>query len=42
MRLVNYKGRATIVVRGRAVDVEHATGGQLSSNPTQWETEAPL
>jgi 2,4-diketo-3-deoxy-L-fuconate hydrolase len=33
MRLANYKGRATIVVDGRAVDVEHATGGQLSSNP---------
>ena len=33
MRLANYKGRATIVVRGRAVDVEHATGGQLSSEP---------
>ena len=33
MRLANYKGRAAIVVRGHAVDVEHATGGQLRSDP---------
>ena len=33
MRLANYQGRATIVVHGHAVDVEHATGGQLSSDP---------
>ena len=33
MRLANYQGRATIVVHGHAVDVEHATGGQLHSDP---------
>ncbi|MGB8858625.1 MAG: fumarylacetoacetate hydrolase family protein [Ilumatobacteraceae bacterium] len=33
MRLANYQGRATIVVHGRAVDVERATAGQLSSDP---------
>ncbi len=33
MRLANYKGRAAIVVRGHVVDVEHATGGQLGSDP---------
>jgi 2,4-didehydro-3-deoxy-L-rhamnonate hydrolase len=33
MRLANYQGRATIVVDGRAVDVEQASGGALGSDP---------
>jgi 2-keto-4-pentenoate hydratase/2-oxohepta-3-ene-1,7-dioic acid hydratase in catechol pathway len=33
MRLANYRGRATIVVDGRAVDVEQASGGRLGSDP---------
>lgn len=33
MRLANYQGRATIVVAGRAVDVERASQGTLSSDP---------
>ncbi len=33
MRLANYQGRATIVVDGRAVDVERASDGALGSDP---------
>ncbi len=33
MRLANLAGRATIVIDGRAVDVEQASGGALSSDP---------
>lgn len=33
MRLANLAGRATVVVAGRAVDVERASGGALSSDP---------
>lgn len=33
MRLANYEGRSTIVVAGRAVDVERASHGTLSSDP---------
>lgn len=33
MRLANFRGRATIVVQGRAVDVERASGGALGSDP---------
>ena len=33
MRLANLRGRATIVVQGRAVDVERASGGALGSDP---------
>lgn len=33
MRLANYAGRATIVVDGRAVDVERASNGTLASDP---------
>ncbi len=33
MRLANYAGRATIVVDGHAVDVEQASGEQLTSDP---------
>lgn len=33
MRLANYEGRATIVVGGRAVDVEQASAGALGSDP---------
>ena len=33
MRLANYGGRATIVVDGRAVDVERASAGLLGSDP---------
>ena len=33
MRLANYAGRATIVVDGRAVDVERASAGLLGSDP---------
>lgn len=33
MRLANVAGRATLVVDGRAVDVEQASGGALSSDP---------
>ncbi|MFT3853006.1 MAG: fumarylacetoacetate hydrolase family protein [Ilumatobacteraceae bacterium] len=33
MRLANYEGRATIVVDGRAIDVERASAGVLGSDP---------
>ncbi len=33
MRLANYEGRATIVVGGRAVDIERASSGVLGSDP---------
>lgn len=33
MRLANLGGRSTVVVQGRAVDVEQASGGLLSSDP---------
>jgi 2-keto-4-pentenoate hydratase/2-oxohepta-3-ene-1,7-dioic acid hydratase in catechol pathway len=33
VRLANVNGRAAVVVDGRAVDVEHATGGELPSDP---------
>ena len=33
MRLANHAGRATVVVDGRAVDVETASGGSLGSDP---------
>jgi 2-keto-4-pentenoate hydratase/2-oxohepta-3-ene-1,7-dioic acid hydratase in catechol pathway len=33
MRLANHEGRATIVVDGRAVDVERASAGALGSDP---------
>jgi 2,4-diketo-3-deoxy-L-fuconate hydrolase len=33
MRLANNDGRATIVIEGRAVDVERASGGSLGSDP---------
>lgn len=33
MRLANYAGRATIVLDGHAIDVEQASGEQLSSDP---------
>ncbi|MEZ5273139.1 MAG: fumarylacetoacetate hydrolase family protein [Ilumatobacteraceae bacterium] len=33
MRLANYQGRATIVVQGRAVDVEKASNGAMGSDP---------
>jgi 2-keto-4-pentenoate hydratase/2-oxohepta-3-ene-1,7-dioic acid hydratase in catechol pathway len=33
MRLANSAGRATIIVDGRAVDVEQASGGALGSDP---------
>lgn len=33
MRLANYRGRATVVVDGRAVDVEQASGGSLGNDP---------
>ena len=33
MRLANYEGRATIVLDGRAVDVERASNGTLGSDP---------
>ncbi|MEO5901315.1 MAG: fumarylacetoacetate hydrolase family protein [Ilumatobacteraceae bacterium] len=33
MRLANHDGRATIVIDGRAVDVELASGGSLGSDP---------
>jgi 2-keto-4-pentenoate hydratase/2-oxohepta-3-ene-1,7-dioic acid hydratase in catechol pathway len=33
MRLANHDGRATIVIDGRAVDVEQASGGALGSDP---------
>jgi 2,4-diketo-3-deoxy-L-fuconate hydrolase len=33
VRLANLAGRATIVVDGRAVDVERASGGRLGSDP---------
>jgi len=33
MRLANHDGRATIVIEGRAVDVERASGGALGSDP---------
>ena len=33
MRLANLNGRAAVVVDGRVVDVEHATGGDLPSDP---------
>ncbi|MCU1502081.1 MAG: fumarylacetoacetate hydrolase family protein [Ilumatobacteraceae bacterium] len=33
MRLANHDGRATIVIEGRAVDVERASGGGLGSDP---------
>jgi 2,4-diketo-3-deoxy-L-fuconate hydrolase len=33
MRLANYEGRATIALDGRAVDVERASNGTLSSDP---------
>ena len=33
MRLANYDGRATIVVQGRAVDVEKASNGAMGSDP---------
>src|SRR4051794_7260292 len=33
MRLANLAGRATVVVDGRAVDVEQASDGRLSSDP---------
>lgn len=35
MRMANLDGRATLVVDGRAVDVERASGGSLSSDPMQ-------
>ena len=33
MRLANYRGRATIVIDGFAVDVQQASDGALSSDP---------
>jgi len=33
MRLANHSGRATIVVDGRAIDVEQASGGRLGNDP---------
>jgi 2-keto-4-pentenoate hydratase/2-oxohepta-3-ene-1,7-dioic acid hydratase in catechol pathway len=33
MRLANVQGRAAVLLEGRLVDVERASGGRLSSNP---------
>ena len=42
MKIANVSGRAHLVVDGRLVDVEKASGGRLPADPTALVSDAGL